>query len=378
MNLRNNQLLILGNGFDRECQLNSQFSDYFQTRMAKPWLNANHNNWSENPNDPENLWDHIFNSEKKNSPKDWKDAESIILKWVSCKKTEDYEEIASPIRKRYDIIQKAEMRMKRESLPSTLPKRVENSYSEDSYRELLFDELKLMEEAFEDYLVREASAQFYIQNSYVLFCALRDANTNEDLRETANYILSFNYTTPQASKVNLLNDLHIECWRNVHGQLGKGNIIFGIDMNQLSEDQKTNPKIRQFTKTYRVLKQSRVKSMTADSIGLFEPFQNGETFDSIKFYGHSLGRADYSYFKAIFDRIDLYGSDTRLLFYYPSDHPNIENELYPQITDLLTSYGESMPDRSRGNNLLHKLLLEGRLSLSELEIPDLEPRPTLP
>lgn len=378
MNLRNNQLLILGNGFDRECQLHSQFSDYFQTRMQKPWLCANHNVWSENPCDPENLWDHIFASEKKNSPKDWKDVESVILKWVAKKQRDDFEEIVSPIRKRYDLFDKGVMFFKKQSPPSTLPKRVEHLYSEDSFRELLFAELKLMEEAFEDYLIEESSAQFYVKNSYMLFCALCDANTDEDLRETANYICSFNYTTPQASKIDLLDELHIEYWRNVHGQLGQRNIIFGIDMNQLSEVQKTNPMIRQFTKTYRVLKESRITSMGSSSSGLFEPFQNGETFDSIKIYGHSLGQADYSYFKAIFDRIDLYGSDTKLFFYYPSDHPNIENELYPQITDLLTSYGESMPDHSRGSNLLHKLLLEGRLSLSELKVPDLEPRPTLP
>lgn len=31
-----------------------------------------------------------------------------------------------------------------------------------------------------------------------------------------------------------------------------------------------------------------------------------------------------------------------------------------------------MPDRSRGDNLMHKMLLEGRLALSELIVPDLE------
>ena len=34
----------------------------------------------------------------------------------------------------------------------------------------------------------------------------------------------------------------------------------------------------------------------------------------IKFYGHSLGTADYSYFQAIFDQIDLYGGNTTLYF----------------------------------------------------------------
>ena len=36
----------------------------------------------------------------------------------------------------------------------------------------------------------------------------------------------------------------------------------------------------------------------------------------IKFYGHSLGEADYSYFQAIFDSVKLYEGDTRLVFYF--------------------------------------------------------------
>jgi hypothetical protein len=36
----------------------------------------------------------------------------------------------------------------------------------------------------------------------------------------------------------------------------------------------------------------------------------------IKFYGHSLGEADYSYFQAIFDSVKLYGGGTRLVFYF--------------------------------------------------------------
>ncbi|EFW89333.1 hypothetical protein [Streptococcus equinus] len=38
--------------------------------------------------------------------------------------------------------------------------------------------------------------------------------------------------------------------------------------------------------------------------------------DVIKFYGHSLARADYSYFQYIFDMYDLYNSDVKLIFYY--------------------------------------------------------------
>lgn len=257
--------------------------------------------------------------------------------------------------------------------PSSLPERISYIKDEDAFRNLLFEELQLMEKAFEVFLTKEAASLDYIRKSCNLFRVLRDADTEEDPRDTSNYILSFNYAVPQPDKIDSsLSDFRIACWRNVHGRLGKDHIIFGIDMNQLPNQQKSNPAVLQFTKTYRVLRQSGDTSVKEESVGLLEPYRIGENFNTIKVYGHSLGQADYSYFKAIFDRIDLYGSNTKLLFYFPSDHPYIKDGLYQQITGLLTAYGESMPDRSRGDNLMHKMLLEGRLALSELIVPDLE------
>lgn len=139
---------------------------------------------------------------------------------------------------------------------------------------------------------------------------------------------------------------------------------FGIDINELDEEQQRDPSIRQFTKTYRTLKLSNIKNNAL-------LLRHGRLFDNIKFYGHSLGKADYSYFKAIFDFINLYDSGTKLIFYYPSDRQGSDEELYPKIADLLTDYGQSLPDKSKGKNLMHKLLLEERLSLQELDVSSL-------
>lgn len=95
-----NQLIILGNGFDLECGLNSQFKDYFATRESKPWLNCHNGSpWrgSENPKDPENVWDHIFQYEKANSPKTWTDVESIISKWVTKTESDQFNEAMASV-----------------------------------------------------------------------------------------------------------------------------------------------------------------------------------------------------------------------------------------------------------------------------------------
>ena len=82
----------------------------------------------------------------------------------------------------------------------------------------------------------------------------------------------------------------------------------------------------------------------------------------IKFFGHSLGEADYSYFQSLFDQVDLYGSKTKLTFCYTTMHgPN-----YDAIIELMNRYGETVIPEAHGRNLLHKLLLEERLKIATL------------
>ena len=96
----------------------------------------------------------------------------------------------------------------------------------------------------------------------------------------------------------------------------------------------------------------------------------------IKFFGHSLDFADYSYFQAIFDEVDLYESDTRLIFYYNENRRNgekgnkgekrgVKEEMFREVNHLIAGYGESLDNKDHGRNLLHKLLLEGRLTIKQ-------------
>ena len=103
--------------------------------------------------------------------------------------------------------------------------------------------------------------------------------------------------------------------------------------------------------------------------------QRTET-DVIKFYGHSLCESDYSYFQAIFDGVDLYAGSTKLIFLFkPATRPDgieepvaaAEKRLSDSVTKLLAKYGETMDNKYHGKNLMHTLLLEGRLSIQYLE-----------
>ncbi|NEX53098.1 hypothetical protein GTP07_08705 [Lactococcus lactis] len=95
----------------------------------------------------------------------------------------------------------------------------------------------------------------------------------------------------------------------------------------------------------------------------------------IKFYGHGLGEADYSYFQAIFDSVDLYHSNTKIVFYW-SDYQGVEKqairvEQVKNVTKLIEEYGTTFTNKDHGRNLLTKLQLENRLQIEEIPIEEL-------
>lgn len=178
---------------------------------------------------------------------------------------------------------------------------------------------------------------------------------------TNTYILNFNYT-------NLFDILEVQCpcnFDNVHGKLcnqacripcESSNIIFGID-DTLIHSHNTNSDLRLFSKTYRKMCNKNTPT------NILPANDNPSTSVIIKFYGHSLSEADYSYFQSIFDYYNLYGNNKiSLIFYYSKGY-----EQNDEIYQLINTYGKTLSNQDQGKNLMHKLLLENRLKI--LEIP---------
>ena len=172
-------------------------------------------------------------------------------------------------------------------------------------------------------------------------------------------ILSFNYT----ALFDILSVGSPCAYSNVHGKLCKAyctgecdysNIIFGIDDNLIQTQSETSA-LRIFSKTYRKMLQPN------NPLSILPPKNN--TSIEIKFYGHSLSDADYSYFQSIFDYYELYGnSKVNLIFYYSKGY-----EQHDAIYRLISEYGKSLTNKEQGKNLIHKLLLENRLQIQEIK-----------
>ena len=232
------------------------------------------------------------------------------------------------------------------------------------YLNVLKKELEFFEEEFKKYISK--ISEEIIDKNKRLYRSNFLKVAGEDI-STEIYLLNFNYTdfsSAGATKTDTVtmsnNKIQIKIKQvNVHGT-HHSKIIFGIDQTDQTE------KNYQFTKTYR-------KMECADEIATIQLPSPNET-EEIIIYGHSLSKADYSYFHSIFDYYNIYGSNIKLKFKYSThgDTYICKSKHVQKMMELIKKYGEKMTDTARGANLVHKLLLENRLSIEEVVLNQLK------
>jgi lmo0472 protein len=361
------QLLIIGNGFDLECGLRSRFIDFFSSRIKTP-----QRNFTEDDNDathaPEELvsafptiWDLILRNKQDTN---WFDIEKTIEMWVSGFTPEVTKVSGWCNSLRYtDYPPESDDEIIASYCKVRLSK-IDEWISEDNVLTLFTDDLHLLEKQFARYLreqtysskpLGEQNANYHQTACGNLQTLLSESLPSNPEQLLSYSVLSFNYTGP----FDLPTRESGQCvaYTNIHGLCREGEeIIFGIDGKEKLTDTIAGP----FTKTYRLLGLGGPKA---------QDVVRSDT-QCIKFYGHSLSDADYSYFQAIFDAVHLYSSDVSLVFFYrcfDEKDPLIHrSEMMNKVINLLTAYGATLENKDHGKNLIHKLLLEGRLSVQEI------------
>lgn len=383
-------LIIIGNGFDLQCGLETSYYDFLKHRKSKldkqiikidilcqrdisiiP-INVSQllidnlvSNFQELT-----FWDLIFlyYEKRRNFGNiDWFSIEEIIFSVVNIPGRLIKKDVClSDIEAEYKMIKKIGNGIKfvNDSDVTNLnqvlailfyfrngQKVVSNSYTtlgSDLY-DFAFQELNRVEDAFVNYLVEMRTGSGYYKTAHKILRYLNDNNESYSL-------LNFNYTNPtlyldQKEKTQLI------CTENVHGDLSSKRIIFGIDHSTI-EGRSLD---YQFTKTARKI---YLKNDTVKQIGnKLLPVK----LDRITVYGHSLNSADFSYYQSIFDFYDLYHSEVTLVFYFSDyDKGNIKKIRKvnnDRVMNLILEYGKSLDNKNHGKNLLHKLLLEDRLQI---------------
>ena len=422
--LSNSQLIILGNGFDLQCGLKSSFDDFMQTRQAK--FKEIVDTFQASPSPPTSdyictpngkqahgstladwswqkgltIWDFLLCEDKQQ--RTWYDIEECIRTWVDCRHEAvnfhhkslieqlcmDYQAYLE----RYDFAFAFRKYAPSSGISST-PEDIILSYAQDFYScigevdallQMFLDQLHRYERAFAIYLQEQQKKNrrySFLANNLLLSLAedqisqtiLKTNPSRQQYKSCSESIsiLSFNYTDPiKDDWKDKLTSL------NIHGLASRENIIFGIDGTNLSAEQPHYADTVKFSKTYRLMALSGNSHQPLVRPYLSNP-EKGAT-DMIKFFGHSLSGADYSYFQAIFDEVDLYESNTHLIFYYNQNRPNNETkktvknnaqeEMFQKVNRLITVYGQTQDNKDHGKNLLHKMLLEGRLTIKQAPI----------
>ena len=224
-----------------------------------------------------------------------------------------------------------------------------------NFLDFIMEQLNLFEKDFGNYI---GSLELKEENKNRLINIFRTTCRKK--------IINFNYSIFLQDLIDRYKDIafseieiarrikSIESIVNIHGDFK--NPIFGIDSHN-SEEQFQN-----FTKTSRILNN--------DTVGNFE-LPKPEKLGTINFFGHSLSEADYSYFQSLFDYYDIYSSNIKLNFMYSeydkNDLTRAKRETHNNVVKLMNNYGEKLENKDKGKNLLHKLLIENRIKLINVD-----------
>lgn len=318
------QLVVIGNGFDLACGLCSRFEDFYAPRRSELGLcgpafpSGSTTAWCQDViNRHLTAWDIILQA---HAGEKWCDIESAIADWVALdgdrlKRIAEHIVASIPEYEAFDegVFNDYVEYLVTSYVSFTYGRSTRHYFSVSTLAEFLLSELRSIEDEFSKYLSAEVEkcSNYKIEANKLLFDLLADERPDISKNDVSYSVLSFNYTKP-AAKFEAGGSMPGErapvAYTNIHGRLG-GEIVFGID----GKDYMGDPCVSPFTKTYRLL------GLGAPDVGsVIRMGENGDgsTTKAIKFYGHSLGDADYSYFQALFDAVKLYESQTKLAFYY--------------------------------------------------------------
>ncbi|WP_424349838.1 AbiH family protein [Latilactobacillus sp. 5-91] len=407
-------LFILGNGFDLMCGASTKIDDYLRYKDQQikglginlyslitnlPIITKSKSKYKvnyyftpdERLNDETTLdfWTVLFlknyyeirdtNNEKQNNKlTKWVDIESLIF------------EVASGIHNMFNIPPSERMLTTSdvEFIKTLLLKNGYPTYPNsngilpelEETMEFLFKELIQFDLNFANYLSyleTNKSADFSIQKEvYAKKKAFWEVNKKNKLLKLyqSDIILNFNYTdsqrpitfTSDGMLANPVNEI------NIHGRYPdakdsinnfNGNavpLIFGFDQSLL--DSFDSYQLNRFTKTNQLLELNR-RYPAASRTGLFNP-----NIQDIYFMGHSLSKADWSYFYSIFDFLKVYENENlKLHFLYSIEYATDPNnssflgQYQSSVFSLINNYGAKLNNINNGDYLLTKLTLENRI-----------------
>ncbi len=414
------KLLILGNGFDMHCKLETSYLHFFKYLQEKEKFKDAYDLLFEKDFSTRSIlnvkmskvriniwWALLLSYHNEKQVFLWKDIENIMITFLLSEPTKDYpfndntinlNDIKKNISKYLETLKKdytegsiAEMNAKPIFIFLWLLYRT-GTYGEimnfdyNVYQRISKPSIKTIEEIIpilkNDLTEIETEFGIYLK---LKFEKLNDNQDNEKVikaNQTYMQLLGLNVVSNPIStefqntltflfqKANVLSFNYTRVglpyiqnfshFKNVHGTVMNGDnseIIFGIDSIDISPD---DP-IYIFTKTFRV---SLLENYLNNSPNIKKNTISLKDIEEIIIYGHSLNKQDYSYFYAIFNRANISaGGAIVTLCYSNYDNSNKAQENSLILQQLIYNY-ELNANIPKG--LYHRMLIEGRIGLREI------------
>lgn len=353
-------LIVLGNGFDLACEEKTSIYDFVNSVLKDPNNSWSHYKinfiilliWYMSDETSGDGWKDFLNLNNAEF-NDWMDFEKIIYHLVLDEKTYNLmEDIYNNPTKYKQSTDKAAAFTVAQYFLNFHPWHKGFFSPFDNYLEFLEKVVLEFERELQRYLLSVDSDLVVYAHKELLLKKLR-------YKYDRTSVMDFNYT-------RLPYDPVYHPVFHIHGSIGEGCFI-GIDPYYknpgINDIYKTLGAKMRFAKVYKRLKYS--------SKAEFQQFVLRKNINRITFFGHSLGEQDYSYFQSVFDYINLYESEVVLAFCYTEYDKDAAvkeiDRLTQRVFKLINRYGETLTNKDHGNNLLNKLLLEGRLAFRELD-----------
>ena len=384
--------LVLGNGFDLHCHLETKYSDYFVNNKNKydymlRWTNSygskvqnfinlkikNHSEFWEPFEHFEavNVWDFYFlyvscNDKENQINYDniekwhWCDVESkiqeslILITEPNCSKI-NWDYCFKLLNEHY--IDKDKMNLHNYYLAAVIYKKAGEKIvkNKESFYNFLLSELKLFENNFGKYIRKIHDLGPFGVNPKEKAFKHWSKITIDDLcgLDSIVSVDTFNYDTPEIEELE-------EKVHNINGNVDYP--IFGIDSSSFTIN---DPRFI-FTKTNRRMEFDMINVVTREKI----PFQN------VIVFGHSLNKADYSYFFSILDKMEItdLSNDNVIVFafsiYNSKAEEKIKYNLRSGIFNLFRDYSIYKGNKDFPNRLLDALTTQGKVIMYEIPYYD--------
>ena len=383
------QLILIGNGFDLECRLQSSFSSFLLPRIGR-LMQALESAPNRTPccipteswggaikHSGLTIWDGILFSMSgipRGFTGSWQDCEQIseflkhrdgnnLFSWADLETQVDSvvrypkspcspETLGNLIRSRYCPSPLGKRRVLSGEAAYCYQVLGDRAFHPARVERFMLDELYRLERELREYLIGcIRNCPNYGRVSSRLLRALIHAELGEYASGTPQTnVLSFNYTKPTD---DTLKKCHVISFKNVHGSLGDKNIIVGVD------GRLPGP----FSKTARRLR-AGITSNPADLVFIDDGNGHARRIKLIKVFGHSLNLADYLYYQEIFNKADYLNNDMRIVFYlYDLDGESGKRER-DAVRGLMTEYGRSLGVPAP-EDLAEKLQSNGKLIIRD-------------